>query len=132
MAPRTPLPTRPERNDVVDLALLGVAAAGALVALATGLWQIALLAALPSLVADLVRGPRPLRLRRIAHRLQLDQPARAVARTGLVVAALAAARTVRAVELVALLVAVLVVDLAQVAYVTIAGRARDTEVSRIR
>src|SRR3954468_9652754 len=109
MAARTPLPSRAERNDIVDLALLGVAAAGALVALATGLWALALLSALPSLLADLVRGPRPVRLRRIAHRFQLDQAARAVTRTGLVVAALAAAHTVRAVELVALLVAVLVV-----------------------
>jgi hypothetical protein len=131
-APRTLLPSRAERNDVVDLGLLGVAALGALVALATGLWLVALAAVLPSLTADLVRGPRPMRLRRIAHRLQLDQPARAVVRTGLVAAPLAGAREVRALDLVAFLVAVLVVDLGQVAYVTLAGRALDTESSRIR
>lgn len=130
MATRTPL-TRAERSDVVDLALLGAAAVGALIAVLTGLWLVALVAALPSLAADLVRGSRPPRLRRIADRLQLDPAARSLVRTGLVVTALAAARGVRASELVALLVTVLVVDLGQVAYAVLAGRAVDTESARI-
>ena len=77
-------------SDVIDLALVGLTVVLAVVALLTGLWGVAILGAVPSLAADVVRGARSSRLRRIARRVLLDRPERSLVRNGSVAAAIAA------------------------------------------
>jgi hypothetical protein len=106
-----------DSSDVLDLALVGVAVVAAVVALLVGVWGVAVLGAVPSLAADILRGERPSRLRRLLRRVLLDRPERSLVRNGSVAAAVAATPPLTAFENLAfLLVAVMVVHLVLTAY----------------
>ncbi|GAA2749851.1 CDP-glycerol glycerophosphotransferase family protein [Amnibacterium kyonggiense] len=79
-----------DSSDVVDLGLVGLAVLAAVVALLLGQWGVAVVGAAPSLIADVVRGERPPRLRRLLRRVLLDRPERSLVRNGAVAVAVAA------------------------------------------
>jgi hypothetical protein len=117
-----------DSSDVVDLALVGVAVLASVVGLLAGLWAIAILGAVPSLAADVFRGERPPRLRRLARRALLDRPERSLVRNGSVAAAVAATPPMSAfASLAFLLVAVMVVHLVLTAYTALGVRRTQRE-----
>lgn len=117
-----------DSSDVVDLALVGLVVLAAVVALLTGLWGIALLGAVPSLAADVLRSERPPRLRRLVRRILLDRPERSLVRNGSVAAAVAATPPETAFENLAfLLVTVMVVHMALTGYTALGVRRTQRE-----
>ena len=112
-----------DSSDVVDLGLVGVAVVSAVVALLLGVWEVAVLGALPSLVADIVRGERPPRLRRLLRRVLLDRPERSLVRNGSVAAAVAATPPfTEFATLAVLLVTVMIVHLVLTGYTALGVR----------
>ncbi|WP_375388999.1 CDP-glycerol glycerophosphotransferase family protein [uncultured Amnibacterium sp.] len=117
-----------DSSDVLDLALVGVVVVAAVVALLVGLWGIAVLGAVPSLAADVLRGERPLRLRRLVRRVLLDRPERSLVRNGSVAAAVAATPPTSVfANLAFLLIAVMVLHLALTAYTALGVRRTQRE-----
>lgn len=117
-----------ESSDVVDLALVGVAVAGSVAGLLLGSWVLAVLGAVPSLAADVLRGERPARLRRHLRWVLLDRPERSLVRNGAVAAAVAATPPMTAfVNLAFLLVTVMVVHLALTGYTALGVRRSQRE-----
>ncbi len=111
------------QSDIADLALVGVAVAGAILALLTGVWIVAVLLALPSLTADVVRGERPANLRRLARRVLLDRPARSLVRAGAVIVAVAGTvDRLSRLDLVAVFTALITVHLCLTVYAALAAR----------
>ena len=116
-----------DSSDVVDLALVALAVVGAVVGLLLGSWVVPLLAAVPSLAADVLRGERPPRLRRL-RRVLLDRPERSLVRNGSVAAAVAATPPMTEfANLAFLLVTVMVVHLALTAYTALGVRRTQRE-----
>lgn len=116
-----------DSSDVIDLALVGVAVVAAVVALLVGVWGIAVLGAVPSLAADVLRNERPSRFRRL-RRVLLDRPERSLIRNGSVAAAVAATPPLTRFENLAfLLVTVMVVHVALTAYTALGVRRRQRE-----
>ncbi|MFD1720864.1 CDP-glycerol glycerophosphotransferase family protein [Amnibacterium endophyticum] len=112
-----------ESSDVVDLGLVALAVLAAIVALLTGLWAISMVGAVPSLAADIARGERSPRLRRIARRILLDRPERSLVRNGSVAAAVAATPPQLAFfSLAVLLITVLALHLALTVYTALGVR----------
>ena len=117
-----------DSSDVVDLALVAVAVLTAVVALIAGLWQVAVIGAVPSLAADVLRTERPQRFRRIARRVLLDRPERSLVRNGAVAAAVTATPPDRDyLSLAVLLISVLVLHLALTAYTALGLRRSERE-----
>lgn len=111
------------QSDIGDLALVGVAIIGAVLALLTGAWIVAVLLALPSLIADVVRGERPARLRRLARRVLLDRPARSLVRAAAVIVAVAGTvGRLSRLDMVAVFVALITVHLCLTVYAALAAR----------
>lgn len=132
MSTRRPLiaPVRfgQDSSDILDLALVAVAMAGAVAALLAGLWWVAVLSAVPSLAADIVRGERPQRLRRLARRILLDRPERSLVRNGAVAIAVAATPPLAEfASIAALLVVVMALHLALTAYTALGMRRLERE-----
>ena len=130
MSTRRPLiaPVRfgQDSSDVLDLALVAVGVAGAVAALLAGLWWVAVLAAVPSLVADIVRGERP--QQRLARRILLDRPERSLVRNGAVAVAVAATPPLAEfASIAALLVVVMALHLALTAYTALGVRRLERE-----
>lgn len=116
-----------DSSDVIDLALVGVAVVSAVVALLAGVWGIAVLGAVPSLAADVLRNERPSRFRRL-RRVLLDRPERSLIRNGSVAAAVAATPPLTRFENLAfLLVTVMVVHVALTTYTALGVRRRQRE-----
>lgn len=117
-----------DSSDVVDLALVAVAVLAAVAALFAGLWWVAVLGAVPSLVSDVLRTERSSRLRRIARRVLLDRPERSLVRNGAVAAAVFATPPDTAfVSAAVLIISVLVLHLALTAYTALGLRRRESE-----
>ena len=115
-------------SDVVDLGLVALAVLGSIAALLSGLWAVAVLAAVPSLLADVVRGERPPRLRRIARRVLLDRPERSLVRNGAVAIGVAATPPLAEFpSIAALLVVVMGLHLALTAYTALGVRRLEQE-----
>ncbi len=113
-----------DAGDVVDLALAGVGVIGALVAVLLGNGWIAIGTAVPSALAEVVRGERPPHLRRLARRILLDRSGRSLVRNGAVLVAVATiAQSVSIADVVVVLVGAMVVHLAITLYMSFAQRA---------
>lgn len=120
------------QSDIGDLALVGVAVVGAILALLTGIWIVAVLLALPSLTADVVRGERPANLRRLARRVLLDRPARSLVRAGAVIVAVAGTvDRLSRLDLVAVFTALITVHLCLTVYAALAARRIGREATAI-
>lgn len=131
-APNPLIASRSAATDPIDLGLLLVAVLGTAVAMLTGVWPIAIAAAAPSLLADLVRGPRDVKWRRIGQRFEFGPATRSLVRTGFVVVVLAeTVRFVTVVDVAALLVATMGLRLGQIVYVYLGSSAVDTDNSRV-
>jgi hypothetical protein len=116
-----------DSSDVVDLALVGLAVVASVVGLLLGLWGVAVLGAVPSLVADAIRNERPARLRRL-RRVLLDRPERSLVRNGATAAAVAATPPMSEfASLAFLLVTVMVVHMALTAYTALGVRRTQRE-----
>jgi hypothetical protein len=116
-----------DSSDVVDLALVGVAVVAAVVGLLVGIWGVAVLGAVPSLAADVLRNERPARLRRL-RRVLLDRPERSLVRNGATAAAVAATPPMSEfASLAFLLVTVMVVHMALTAYTALGVRRTQRE-----
>ncbi|HEV7623584.1 MAG TPA: CDP-glycerol glycerophosphotransferase family protein [Amnibacterium sp.] len=116
-----------DEPDLLDLALVGVAVAAALIALATDVWPIALIGAVPGLLADLVRVQRIPALRRV-RRVLLDRPQRSLVRNGAAIVAVAGTPPDEAFfDFAALVVAVMAVHLALTLYTSYARRRLEEE-----
>jgi CDP-Glycerol:Poly(glycerophosphate) glycerophosphotransferase len=126
------LVSRSTATDPIDLALLLVAVLGTAAGLFASIWPIAVLAVVPSLVADLVRGRRPGRWRRIGQRFNFGPATRSLVRTGFSVVALAEiVRAVTPVDVAALLIATMGLRVGQIIYVYLGSSAMDNETSRV-
>ena len=121
-----------DAGDIVDLALTGVGVVGALVAVLAGNGWVAIAAAVPSALAEVVRGRRPPRLRRMARRILLDRAGRSLVRNGAVLVAVATiAQAVSFADVAVVLVGAMVVHLALSLYMSFAQRAIARDGARI-
>lgn len=122
-----------DSSDIADLALVAVAVVAAILALLLRFWPIAIAGAVPSLAADVLRGVRPARLRRIARRVQLDRPERSLVRNGAVAVAVAATPPDRAfLSLAVLLISVMALHLVLTVYTALGVRRTERERASIR
>jgi CDP-glycerol:poly(glycerophosphate) glycerophosphotransferase len=122
-----------DATDLADLVLVGLAVLGALLALVTRTWPIAVIGAVPSLAADLLRVQRIPSLRRLARRILLDRPQRSLVRNGAVVVAIAATPPVEPfADFAALLIAVMVIHVALTLYTSFGLRRLDEERTDLR